>query len=418
MTQVNYAALYSPKPLDGKAKKWGMVMLLIGLVLSGLALFLDPERAAFASTLIFMLVLSIGLGSMFFVALEYMTGAVWSVPFRRIAEVFSGLLYIAPIFALPAILIGVLDIGHLHPDMFHWTHVEEVASDPFLSQKEPYLNPTWFLIRSVLILSLFAIFRAIIVGNSRKQDQTGDAKLSRRNVKFSAAFMFVFAIGITLISIDYMMSLEPHWFSTMFGVYYFAGTFFCTMAAIAIAATTLHKQGALLHGVNSNHFYSIGALMFAFTAFWGYIAFSQFMLIAYANIPEETFWFLPRMSIDSGWGLVSIGLIFVHFVIPFAMLIQRPSKVNPDRLKYMGIWFIFAHLYDLYWLIYPTYSRIMTTNPVEEHIYIGPFFSWHELGFLLLGIGTIIVAFYAFGDKKNMVAIRDPKLQRGMDFHL
>jgi hypothetical protein len=414
MSTVNYAATYQPKALPASAKKTGSVLLVLGLIVAGISLFVDPVRGAFASTWIFMFLLSIGLGSLFFTALEYLTGAVWSTPFRRIAEYLSGLLYIAPLFAIPAIVIGVFG----HTDMFEWTHTHVVEHDPFLSQKAPYLNPTWFLIRTVIILGLFMVFRTLIVRNSRKQDETGDQKLSRINVKLSAAFMFVFAIGITLIAIDYMMSLEPHWFSTMFGVYYFAGTFFCTMATIAIFAVSLNENNYLLPGINKNHYYSVGALMFAFTAFWGYIAFSQFMLIAYANIPEETFWFLPRMDLASGWGIVSIGLIFVHFVIPFAMMIQRPSKQNPERLKFMGMWFLMAHLYDLYWVIYPTFSRINTPNPEGAHAYAGPFFSWQELGFLALGIGVLITGFYMFADKKNLVAIRDPKLQRGMDFHL
>jgi hypothetical protein len=413
-TTVNYAALYERKTLPASAKKVGNILLLAGLIAAGLVLFFDPVRGAFASTWVFMFLLSIGLGSLFFVALEYLTGAVWSVPFRRIAEYLSGLLYIAPIFAIPALMIGVFG----HTDMFEWTHVEVVANDPFLSQKAPYLNPTFFLGRTVVILSLFMIFRFLIIRNSQKQDETGDAKLSRTNVKLSAAFMFVFALGITLIAIDYMMSLEPHWFSTMFGVYYFAGTFFCTMAAIAIFSVYLNKDGLLIPGINQNHYYSVGALMFAFTAFWGYIAFSQFMLIAYANIPEETFWFLPRMDLSSGWGYVSIGLIFVHFVIPFAMMIQRPSKQNPSRLKFMGMWFLLAHLYDLYWVIYPTFSRIMTTDPGDKHVYAGPFFGLQELGFLALAIGVLISGFFMFAKDKNLIAIRDPKLQRGMDFHL
>lgn len=413
-TTVNYAEMYQTKALPAKARTIGNVLLALGAIGAGLTFAFDPVRGAFASTMIFTFLLSIGLGSLFFTALEYLTGAVWSTPFRRIAEYLSGLLYIAPLFALPAIIIGVFG----HTDMFEWTHTNVVENDPFLSQKAPYLNPQWFVIRTVLILGLFMIFRTLIVRNSRKQDSTGDMKLSRKNVKLSAAFMFVFAIGITLISIDYMMSLEPHWFSTMFGVYYFAGTFFCTIATIAIFSVYLNDNGYLLPGINQNHFYSVGALMFAFTAFWGYIAFSQFMLIAYANIPEETFWFLPRMDLSSGWGFVSIGLIFIHFVIPFAMMIQRPSKLDTTRLKYMGFWFLMAHMYDLYWLIYPTFSRIMTTETTEKHVYVGPYFGWQELAFISLGIGVLIVGFYAFANNKNLVAIKDPKLQRGMDFHL
>jgi hypothetical protein len=144
-------------------------------------------------------------------------------------------------------------------------------------------------------------------------------------------------------------------------------------------------------------------LIFAFTNFWAYIAFSQFLLIWYANIPEETVWFMARWQ--GNWKYISIGLIFIRFVIPYSALLAQPAKMNPKRLKFMSLWILFSHIFDLYWLVMPNLST-------------GILFSWNELGFPILVVGLIILVFYAKAKKNNLVAIGDPKLQRGLDFHL
>jgi len=289
-------------------------------------------------------------------------------------------------------------------DVFHWTHVEDVINDELLKGKLSYLNTSFFIIRVAGIYILWMLFYFLIVKKSEKQDKTKDQKLTKANIKISAVFMPLFAITITLIAIDWMMSLEPHWFSTIYGVYYFSGTVLAALAVATFLIVYLDERGLFLKGINQDHYYSLGALLFAFINFWAYIAFSQFLLIYYANLPEETFWFLNRW--EGSWIWVSLLLIVVHFIVPYFGLLSQPSKKNPKRLKFMSIWIIGAHLLDLYWLIMPTYS--------PEGIAL----NWNELAFLMLMVGIMIISFGYKAKRVNHVPVGDPKLQRAMHFHL
>ncbi len=200
------------------------------------------------------------------------------------------------------------------------------------------------------------------------------------------------------------MSLEPHWFSTIFGVYYFSGSVLAALSSATIAIVLLNGNGFLIKGLIYDHYYSLGALLFAFINFWAYIAFSQYLLIWYANLPEETIWFLNRWQ--GNWKIVSIGLIIIHFVIPYFGLLSQTSKMNPKRLLIMAIIILFAHYYDLYWMAMPNYSKS------------GFIFSWNEISFIILAIGILVLTFYYFSKKYNLVPIGDPKLKRGIEFKL
>jgi hypothetical protein len=343
-----------------------------------------------------MMVMSIGAGSLFLIALEYLTGAVWSVPFRRVVEFVAAFLFAVPLFAIPVILNieGV----------FNWTHSELVMNDEILSQKTPYLNIQFFIIRFLVILVLMSLFYFIFIRHSRKQDGTKEQILTKKNITTSAVFMPLFAISITIMAIDWLMSLEPHWYSTIFGVYYFSGTLLAALAVATFASITLNEKKYLIEGIISDHYYSLGALMFAFINFWAYIAFSQFMLIWYANLPEETSWFIARGQ--GSWFAFSIGLIIIHFVIPYSLLLSQPSKMDASRLKFAAVWILFAHYYDLYWMVMPNYSKD------------GIIFSWHEIAFPLFAVGLLIIVFHFVAKNQNLVPIGDPKLRRSLDFRL
>ncbi len=387
---------YERKNIPAKVGTIGIALLLIGALLVAVSFIFDPIRASFNSLISFMFLLSIGIGSLFLVALEYLVGAVWSVPFRRISEILTSLIFIAPLLAIPVLL-------NMH-DMYHWMHQDAVDQDAILQSKEPYLNFSFFLVRFISIIAIFLFFKFFIVDKTQKQDQTGEQSITKRASIFSAIFMPLFAVMITLMAVDFMMSLEPHWFSTIFGVYYFAGTFLVALAVLTYIAVTADKSGMLVKGLTRDHYYNFGALTFAFTNFWAYIAFSQFMLIWYANIPEETFWFIHRS--EHGWMPISIGLIFIHFVVPFIALLSRDSKSDPGRLKFIAPWMLFAHFYNLYWLVMPTFSPE------------GPVFSFYEIAFPVFTIGLVITVFYFASKGRNLVAIGDPRLQRGVNFHL
>ncbi len=388
--------IYEKKPFPKQVVTIGAILTAIGLILGIAAYMVEPLRANFNTIIAFMFLTSIGFGSLFIVALEYLAGASWSTPFRRVTEIFALLVFVAWIFAIPGFL-------NLH-GLFHWSHAEVVAKDAILKGKSPYLNSTFFIVRTIAIFALGMLFYKLIVGNSNKQDLSKDQNLTRKNIKLSAIFMPVFAISITLLAIDWMMSLEPHWFSTIYGVYYFAGSFLAALSALAFTAITLNEKGLLAKGLTKDHYYSLGALIFGFTNFWAYIAFSQFLLIWYANLPEETFWFINRW--EGSWKFVSIGIIFIRFVVPYITLLTQPSKMNPKRLKFAALWILASHFYDLYWLIMPTYSKL------------GCVFGWMEISFPILAIGVVILVFGLAAKNKNLVPIGDPKLKSGMDFRL
>lgn len=387
---------YEKKELKTKYFKWGIILLAIGLLGGILSYFVDHDRAAFANVIALTWITSIGIGSMFLIAIEYIVGAVWSVPFRRVAEFLSSLVLVAPLVALPALF-------NLH-SLFHWTHAEAVATDAVLQNKAPYLNESFFYIRFVVTFALWFLFYFVIIRNSRKQDTTKDSGLTKKNAIVSAIFLPIFAITVTFFAIDWLMSLEPHWFSTIFGVYYFAGSILATLSAFTFIAIKMHDNGYFSVKLSDDNFYSMGALLFAFTNFWAYIAFSQFMLIWYANLPEETFWYMSRG--EGSWMIWSLGIIVVKFIVPYAILLPQPAKSDKKRLKIASLWILFGHFYDLYWLAMPT------LHPEGVSI------SWIDFVFPAFAVGLLIVMFHIASKNQNLVPIGDPRLRRGIEFKL
>ena len=289
-------------------------------------------------------------------------------------------------------------------DLFEWANTNVVNSDAILKSKSGYLNIQFFMIRTFAVLIIWFLFYMFITRNSEKQDVSGDPVLTKKNIKLSVIFTPIFVITLTVFAIDWMMSLEPHWFSTIFGIYYFAGTLISAFSVAAFSSAMLKTNGYLDPRIGKDSFYSLGTLIFGFNIFWAYIGFSQFLLIWYADLPEETFWLLHRW--DGSWKYVSMALLFFHFVIPFLILASRRAKTNLQLLKVMSIWMLCAHALDLFWLIMPVYFK--------GNASIG----WCEISFPLVAAGLTIIVFKMKADKKNLIPVRDPKLEAGLDFHL
>jgi hypothetical protein len=382
------------KSLPPGTDRFGLMLLAAGVLLVIAAFILEPVRASFDAVILYLFMVSLAVGALFLLALEYITGAVWSVPMRRVTEFFAGLSPFLLLLVLPLFL-------HLH-DLFHWSHPEAVQQDPILQGKAPYLNVPFFIIRTLVFIGIWIGFAALFVRNSTRQDVTNDAALTRSSVRLAAIFLPLFAITITFTAIDWGMSLEPHWFSTIYGVYYFSGTVIAALAAITLVVVLFHESG-FLPGLRRDHFYSLGALLFGFVNFWAYIAFAQFLLIWYANLPEETYWFIARW--ENGWQIVSVLLIIMKFVVPYFVLLPQEAKMDTRRLKIMAIWLLAAHFVDLYWLVMPTHSH-------------GATLSWTELGFPLVAVGMTVMLLSWKTKRYNIVPIGDPKLQRALDFHL
>ena len=335
---------YQKKELPAKLNKIGLILLAVGVALGVLGFFVDHTRAIFNYLLAYTFLISIGVGALFLVTLEYVTNADWSVPFRRIVEIFAGIIPFLAILVIPLLF-------NMH-DLFHWSQKEVLATDKVLAGKAPYLNVPFFIFRVFGFIGIWFLFYFFLFRNSLKQDKTGNQNLTTINIRISAIFIPVFAITLSLTATDWLMSIEPHWFSTIFGVYYFSGTVIAALAAVTLAVVLLREHGYFDKRITNDHLYSLGALMFAFVNFWGYIAFSQFMLIWYADLPEETSWFIQRWA--GNWAIFSILLIIIQFLVPYIALLSQPSKMNPKRLKFVAIWLLFAHLYDLFWIVIPS----------------------------------------------------------------
>ena len=385
---------YQKKDLPIKLSQLGWLLFSAGLFLGVIGFFSDQHRALLNYLMAYMFILSIGIGALLLIALEYVGGADWSVPIRRVVEFLAAIIIFLPILVLPLIF-------NIH-DIFHWAHKDIAAADEILKGKSPYLNETFFIIRVFAVLAIWGLFYFLLIRNSNTQDKTKDQLLTKKNIILSAIFIPFFAITITITAVDWLMSLEPHWFSTIFGVYFFSGSVVASLAAVTLFVVKLKENGYMHPKLVDDHLFSLGALQFAFINFWAYIAFSQYLLIWYANLPEENFWFLHRW--ENGWQYLSILLIIAHFIVPYAALLSQPAKMDPKRLKFISIWILFAHFIDLYWLVMPNVN--------------GYYFSWIDIIVPLLAIGVIILIFNYRTKKSNLVPIGDPKLQKGLDFRV
>jgi hypothetical protein len=340
--------------------------------------------------------MSLALGGLFFAAIQFLTGAMWSAPIRRVAESFTSYLPIVVVSFCVLAFFGM-------KTAYIWMDPSVVKGNIILEHKAGYLSQNFFIIRNLIALALWLFFSWKIVGNSLGQDLDGSPARTETNRKLSPLFLFLFAISFTMAAFDQLMSLDPSWFSTMFGVYMFAGLFYSVLAATCILTIMLKRGGALQGIVNENHLHDLGKFMFAFTAFWAYIGFSQFMLIWYANMPEETGYFLNRLH--GGWFWVSIFLMVGKFVVPFATLLSRGNKRNESTLLFAGCFMLFAQWVDTLWVVQPEFFRE------------GPHVSWIEIGTFLGFAGLFGLSVARFLGKHSVVAIRDPKLPESVFHH-
>ncbi len=292
-------------------------------------------------------------------------------------------------------------------ELFHWTHKElfdpaSPAFDELLKKKEAYLNIPFFLVRFVIYFGVWLVLAKLLRTTSLAQDKGHDEKQLRRLRRVSAPGMVLFALTITFASFDWLMSLDAHWFSTIFGVYIFSGAFLAIMSFIILVGYYQKRNNVLSEIITVEHYHDLGKLTFGFIIFWAYMAFSQYFLIWYANIPEENYWYLYRW--DSSWEYVSLVVIFGHFVIPFVGLITRAAKRNITFLAFMAVWILLMRWVDLYWLVMPTHHQQ------------GVHFSWMDVT-TLLGIGGLFVWFFWKRYTAHaLVPVNDPGLEASVKF--
>jgi len=256
-------------------------------------------------------------------------------------------------------------------------------------------------VRMVVYFGFWTLLSRYYLGTSRRQDETGGAELVPSMARLSGPAMILFALTLTFCAVDLLMSVDPRWFSTMFGVYFFASCVLSVHATLILSLMWLQGKGRLAKSVTTEHYHDLGKMLFAFVIFWAYVSFSQFMLIWYANIPEETAWFKVRFA--GGWGNVSWTLVFGHFVVPFFGLLSRHIKRNRKTLAFWCFWMIAMVYVDMYWLVLPAID-------VEPNVKAMDLLA-------LLGLLSALVAGAAReAGKKNLIPTKDPRLEHSLAF--
>ena len=385
--------------LSGRLTITGVILGVVGLGAAfGLAQGAEGgvHRLWWSYLMNWVFFLSISLGALGFVLIQHLTKAGWSVVLRRIAEALAANTLVCGLLFIP-LLFG------LH-DLYHWLDAEAVAADHILQHKAGFLNLNFFLIRIAFYFVVWIGGSLFLLRTSIRQDQTGDYRLTQRMEAASAPLMFLYALTVTLASFDLLMSLDPHWFSTIFGVYFFAGGFLAFFALLPVIVWWLQGRERLERAITPEHYQDMGKFMFAFLVFWGYIAFSQFMLIWYGNLPEEIGWYVRREA--GTWSDIAWLIVVGHFMLPFAFLMSKHVKRRLAILVLAGLWLLAMHWIDLYWIVMPELNQEATEVP------------WSLFDLLcLVGIGGFYLAGWSrMIGRAALVPEKDPRLGESLSF--
>ncbi len=372
----------------------GAAVGLVGLVASLVLASAQPQHFYAAWLVAYLYFLSIALGSLFFTLVVFVCRAGWSVVLRRVAE--NGMATL-PLFAVLFIPIW---IGR--HELFVWTDPAAVAESPLLQGKSPYLNEGFFLLRALFYFAAWSGLAVYFSRSSQRQDASRDERITRRLQAIAAPGLVLFALTVTFAAVDWLMSIEPEWYSTMIGVYYFTGAVLANFAFLIIAITAIQARGPLRGVVTVEHVHDLGKLLFGFTVFWAYIAFSQYFLIWYANIPEETVYYIHRSH--GSWATIGKVLIFGHFVVPFFFLISRTIKRAVPLLVGAALWLLAMHYMDLYWCVMPVFS---------EH---GAHFGALDVTAMLAVGGFFLAMFGWTASRRALVPLGDPRLAESLSF--
>jgi len=370
----------------------------IGLAVTGGVLLvafgrLSGERLLAAWLVAFVYFLTIALGCLFFVLIHTAMAGSWGIVVRRVAENAAATVPLFAVLFVP-VALGLRSL-------YHWSDPQALAHDALLRWKQPYLNPPFFLARAAFYLLVWTGIALWARGLSRLQDKAADPVAAARLRRYSGALLIPLSLTVTFAAFDWVMSLAPHWYSTIFGVYAFAGGFVAGIALLALVAVGLRGSG-LVPGLSAEHLHDLGKLLFAFTVFWAYIAFSQFFLIWYGNIPEETIFF--RVRLVGGFKLITIALAVGHFGVPFFFLMPRAIKRNAATLVGAALWLLAMHFVDVYWLVIPSIQGLGARPglvDIAALMAVG--------GVFLAGFGWLLV-------KSPLVPAFDPRLSESLAF--
>ncbi len=430
-----------PKSAWGSAWKVAAGVAAVGLLGVGFGWVSDHERFAFSYLFAYIAFLTIALGGVFFGIIQYLTSSGWSVTVRRTTEflhwpIFVFVILFAPILANMDQLFPWASHGHgeehgeaveahgegdaAHGEAHGGEHSGGAHETPMiegvnheaehelharvLAMKEPYLNKVFFYIRAFLYFASWVWISRKLYNNSVKQDRSGDPALTVSSQRFAPVAIIFMALTTTFAAFDWLMSLEPSWISTIFGVNFFAQCIVAMFAVTTLMCLSLRAKGHFKSTVNIEHFHDLGKLLFGFLVFWAYVNFSQYMLIWYASIPEETTYYHHRWSQGgAGWRFISLALVFGHFIVPFFVMLSRNAKRALTPLGVAAGIILAFHFVMVYWLVMPYYGEGLSPSLVDV--------------FCLMFVGGTYFALVLHRmTREALIPLKDPRLSRALNF--
>jgi hypothetical protein len=363
------------------------VIALVALVLCAVGAFVDPHQFSYSWLFAFAFFFTLCAGCFFWTIVHHATDAEWSVVVRRQLENLAALLAVLALLFVPILL--------LRHHLYAWMDIPPGA-EPSLDSKRAYLNWGFFLGRAVFFFGFFILASLFLRRFSVQQDKDGNPRFTIWMRKVAFTSLPLFALCLTFGAFDWLMSLNYRWFSTMFGVYIFAGAAGSSMSLLVLVITALRQAGYLKDVVTLEHYHIMGKWMFAFCVFWAYIGFGQYMLIWYANMPEETQYFITRNT--ESWWVLSMVLVIGRFFGPFAILLLRSIKKQPHRLCYVAGWILCMQMLDMYLVILPA------LHGTGVHVSI-----WDLVSLIAIG-ATLGFVYLQIVPRTSLFPIRDPRL--------
>lgn len=375
------------RPYFDRIQKRAFAVGGIGLVILAIGAFVDPHQFFRSYLLGFIFCMGLPMGSLGILMLHHLAGGTWGYAIRRLLEAASRTVPLVLVFFIP-VLLG----SH---ELYEWTHADAVAKDPVLLQKSVYLNMPFFLVRAAIYFAIWITLSFCLNKWSLEQDQTTDSRPTRRMQVISGPGIILFMLTMTLAAIDWVMSLEPHWFSTIFGVIFIVGQGLLTWTFMTIVAVRLHVRKPLSAVITNQRLRDLGTLTLAFVLLWTYTSFSQLLIIWSANLPEEITWYMTRLH--GGWRILGVLLMIFHFGVPFLLLISSQIKSKVKALTAIASGLIVMRLVDLYWITAPA----MHHSGLEPHILdlVAP---------VALG-GIFVGAFFWQLKNRSLIALNDPR---------
>ena len=363
------------------------IIAFVALALCGAGAAIDPKQFSYSWLFAFAFFFTLCAGCFFWTIVHYAVDANWTVVVRRQLENIAVLVAIVAIFFIPIFL--------LRHHLYDWMSIPP-GTEEKLDSKRAYLNLNFFTLRAVFFLGFFIIASQLLKRFSVRQDKDGNPKFTIWLRKVSFASLPLFALCLTFGAYDWLLGLQYKWFSTMFGVYIFAGAAGSSMSLLVLVISALRKAGYLKNVVTLEHYHTMGKWMFAFCVFWAYIGFGQYMLIWYANMPEETQYFIVRNT--ESWWYVSMLLVFGRFFGPFGILLLQSIKKHPNQLCWVAGWIIVMQLLDMYLVVLPA------LHGTGVHVSL-----WDFVALIAMG-ATLAFAFLRIVGKTSLFPVRDPRL--------